>query len=267
VGWWIGFCLIRQPSTTPIVCFHQSKQVPVPTKSFESITLTKIIYDAFSKKNQTSRGDWVHPTLASRNSDSDFAPDFSAAGLHIRILKGCRFCEDKGNANNIKSTHMKLETLKDLYIQELKDLYSAEKQIIKALPKMVKAANNKQLAAGFEEHLKQTKEHVARLEKILTSHDESTRGPKCEGMEGVLKEGEEMIKEDADEEVRDAGLIAAAQRVEHYEMAGYGCARTYAELLGDPDGAQLLQTTLTEESDTDKKLTKLANSVINVAAQ
>ena len=162
---------------------------------------------------------------------------------------------------------MKLETLKDLYIQELKDLYSAENQIIKALPKMVKAATNKQLAVGFKEHFEQTKEHVARLEKILTSHDESTRGPKCEGMEGVLKEGEEMIKEDAEEEVRDAGLIAAAQRVEHYEMAGYGCARTYAELLGDPDGAQLLQSTLTEESDADKKLTKLAKSVINVAAK
>jgi ferritin-like metal-binding protein YciE len=162
---------------------------------------------------------------------------------------------------------MKLETLKDLYILELKDLYSAEKQIIKALPKMVKAANNKELAAGFEEHFEQTKEHAARLEKILTSHDESTRGPKCEGMEGVLKEGDEMIKEDAEEEVRDAGLIAAAQRVEHYEMAGYGCARTYAELLEDRDGAQLLQTTLTEESDTDKKLTQLAKSVINVAAK
>ena len=162
---------------------------------------------------------------------------------------------------------MKLETLKDLYIQELKDLYSAEKQIIKALPKMAKAATNKQLATGFEEHFEQTKGHVARLEKILTSHDESTRGPKCEGMEGVLKEGEEIIKEDAEEEVRDAGLIAAAQRVEHYEIAGYGCARTYAELLGDPDGAQLLQTTLTEESDTDKKLTQLAKSVINVAAK
>ena len=115
---------------------------------------------------------------------------------------------------------MKLETLKDLYIHELKDLYSAEKQIIKALPKMAKAATNKQLATGFEEHFEQTKEHAARLEKILTSHDESTRGPKCEGMEGVLKEGDEMIKEDAEEEVRDAGLIAAAQRVEHYEMAG-----------------------------------------------
>jgi ferritin-like metal-binding protein YciE len=162
---------------------------------------------------------------------------------------------------------MKLETLNDLYIHELKDLYSAEKQIIKALPKMVKAATNKQLAAGFEEHLEQTTEHAARLEKILTSHDESTRGPKCEGMEGLLREGQEMIEEDAEDEVRDAGLIAAAQRVEHYEMAGYGCARTYAELLGDRQGAQLLQTTLTEESDTDKKLTKLAKSVINVAAK
>jgi ferritin-like metal-binding protein YciE len=162
---------------------------------------------------------------------------------------------------------MELETLKDLYIHELKDLYSAEKQIVKALPKMAKAANNKELAAGFEEHLRQTKEHVARLEKILTSHDQSTRGPKCEGMEGLLKEGDKMIKEDAEDEVRDAGLIAAAQRVEHYEMAGYGCARTYAELLEDSQGTQLLQTTLTEESDTDKKLTKLATSVINVAAK
>src|SRR5207302_9061910 len=162
---------------------------------------------------------------------------------------------------------MKLETLKDLYIHELKDLYSAEEQIIKALPKMVKAATDKQLAAGFEEHFEQTKEHAARLEKILRIHDESTRGPKCEGMEGVIKEGDEMIEEDAEDEVRDAGPIAAAQRVEHYEMAGYGCARTCAELLGDRDSAQLLQTTLTEESDTDKKLTKFAKSVINVRAK
>src|SRR5439155_856031 len=168
---------------------------------------------------------------------------------------------------DIKSTHMKLETLKDLYIHELKDLYSAENQIIKALPKMVKAAANKQLAAGLKEHLEQTKEHAARLEKILTGHDESTRGPKCEGMEGLLKEGDEMIEEDAEDEVRDAGLIAASQRVEHYEMAGDGCARTYAELLEDRHGAQLLQATLTEESDTDKKLSKLAKSVINVAAK
>jgi ferritin-like metal-binding protein YciE len=161
---------------------------------------------------------------------------------------------------------MELETLKDLYIHELKDLYSAEKQLTKALPKMARAARNKELAAGFEEHLEQTKEHVARLEKILTSHDESTRGPKCKGMEGLIKEGDELIEDGAEHAVRDAGLIAAAQRVEHYEIAGYGCVRTYAELLGDPDGAELLQTTLTEESDTDKKLSNLAQSVINIRA-
>jgi len=162
---------------------------------------------------------------------------------------------------------MKLNTLKDLYVLELKDLYSAEKQIIVALPKMAKAATNAKLAAGFKEHLEQTKEHAVRLEKILASHGQTTRGPKCKGMEGVLKEGAEMIEEEADEEVRDAGLIGAAQRVEHYEMAGYGCARTYADLLGDQEGSKLLQTTLNEEGETDKKLTKLATSVINVAAE
>ncbi len=162
---------------------------------------------------------------------------------------------------------MELETLKDLYIHELKDLYSAENQLTKALPKMAKAASNKKLADGFKTHLEETKEHAARLERILKSHDESTRGPKCKGMEGLIKEGQEMIEEDADEEVRDAGLISAAQRVEHYEMAGYGCARTYAELLGDKAGAKLLQKTLDEEGATDKKLTKLALSTINVAAQ
>lgn len=161
---------------------------------------------------------------------------------------------------------MELETLKDLYIHELKDLYSAENQIIKALPKMAKAATNEQLAAGFKEHLEQTKEHATRLEQILKSHDETTRGPKCKGMEGVIKEGQEMIEEDAEDEVRDAGLISAAQRVEHYEMAGYGTARTYANLLGDAKGEKLLQQTLNEEGDTDKKLTQLAES-INVEAQ
>lgn len=163
--------------------------------------------------------------------------------------------------------HMELETLKDLYIHELKDLLSAENQLIKALPKMAKAATNDDLAAGFEEHLEQTKEHAARLEKILKSHDESSdRPPKCKGMEGLIKEGEEMIEEEADDEVRDAGLISAAQRVEHYEIAGYGCARTYANLLGDKKGAEVLQTTLDEEGETDKKLTKLAESVINLEA-
>ncbi len=162
---------------------------------------------------------------------------------------------------------MELETLRDLYVHELKDLYSAEKQIIKAMPKMVKAASNRQLKAAFSMHLEQTKKQAQRLEEILASHGESTRGPKCQGMEGVLKEGDEMISEDADEEVRDAGLIAAAQRVEHYEIAGYGCARTYGELLGDKKGAKLLDTTIKEEGATDQKLTKLARSVINVKAK
>jgi ferritin-like metal-binding protein YciE len=161
---------------------------------------------------------------------------------------------------------MELHTLKDLYVHELKDLYSAEKQIIRALPKMVKAASNEQLAAGFKAHLEQTKEQAARLEKLLQNHGQTTRGAKCKGMEGVLAEGAEMIEEEADAEVRDAGLIAAAQRVEHYEMAGYGCARTYAELLGDKEGVQLLQTTLAEETETDQKLTTIATSVINVTA-
>ena len=161
---------------------------------------------------------------------------------------------------------MQLETLQDLYIHELKDLYSAENQLIRALPKMAKAAKNQELAAGFQEHLEQTKEHAARIEKILARHKKSTRGSRCKGMEGIIAEGAEMVEEQADPEVKDAGLIAAAQRVEHYEMAGYGTARTYAEMLGDNEGAKLLQITLQEEVATDEKLTKLAKSSVNIAA-
>lgn len=161
---------------------------------------------------------------------------------------------------------MKLQTLKDLYIHQLKDLYHAEKDLIKALPKMARAASNPKLADSFQEHLKQTEEHAERLKKILADHDETTRGPACKGMEGLLEEGSEMIETEADDEVRDAGLIAAAQRVEHYEIAGYGTARAYAELLGDDKGARLLQTTLDEEGETDKKLTKLAQDSINLEA-
>jgi ferritin-like metal-binding protein YciE len=161
---------------------------------------------------------------------------------------------------------MQLETLQDLYIHELKDLYSAEKQLIRALPKMAKAAKNQQLAEGFQEHLEQTKEHAARIEKILAKHQKSTRGSRCKGMGGIIAEGAEMVEEQADAEVKDAGLIAAAQRVEHYEMAGYGTARTYAEILSDNEGAKLLQATLQEEAATDEKLTKLAKSSVNIAA-
>jgi ferritin-like metal-binding protein YciE len=162
---------------------------------------------------------------------------------------------------------MDIETLRDLYVHELKDLYSAEKQIIKALPKMRKAAKNRQLAAAFNQHLNQTKQQAKRLEQILKNNKESTRAPKCEGMEGLLKEGDEVISNVKQDEVRDAGLIAAAQRVEHYEIAGYGCARTYAQLLRDSKGARLLAMTLREEGNTDKKLTSLAKSAINLRAK
>jgi ferritin-like metal-binding protein YciE len=161
---------------------------------------------------------------------------------------------------------MKLESLKELFIEELKDLHSAENQILKALPKMIKKATSKELKSGFELHLKETQVHVERLEKIFNELNESPRGKKCKGMEGVIADGKDLMEEDAEPEVMDAGLIGAAQHVEHYEMAGYGCARTYAELLGHSNFAKLLQQTLDEEKATDKKLTDLARG-INVAAE
>jgi ferritin-like metal-binding protein YciE len=161
---------------------------------------------------------------------------------------------------------MKLGSLHDLYLDELKDLYSAENQLVKALPKMAKAANAPELRAAFEEHLEETRNQVKRLERIFKELDASPRGKKCKGMEGLIEEGKEILGEDADANVLDAALIAAAQRVEHYEMAGYGCVRTFARLLGYDDAADLLQETLDEEGAADKKLTQLAESVINVEA-
>ena len=160
---------------------------------------------------------------------------------------------------------MKENSLKELYVEELKDLYSAETQLVKALPKMAKAATNSDLKAGFAEHLKQTEGHVGRLEKIMKSLDESPKGKKCKGMEGLIKEGAELIEEDPGDEELDAGLISAAQRVEHYEMAGYGCVATYAKLLGDDQAETLLRETLDEEKETDRRLTQLAQH-INVEA-
>ncbi len=161
---------------------------------------------------------------------------------------------------------MKMDTLEELYVDELKDLWSAEKQILKALPKMIKAASSRELKQGFRAHERQTREQVRRLERILKSLDASPRGKKCVGMEGLLKEGAELIKERPEADVLDAGLISAAQHVEHYEMAGYGTVRTWAKLLGHRDHAGLLQATLDEEKDTDRKLSKLAES-INLAAE
>ena len=161
---------------------------------------------------------------------------------------------------------MEMNNLRDLFIDELKDLYSAENQLVKALPKMAKAATAKTLKTGFEKHLKETREHVARLKKVFSELGESPNGKTCEAMKGLIEEGETVINEDAQPEVRDAALIAAAQRVEHYEMAGYGCVRTYAKLLGEKDAAKILQKTLDEEGATDKKLTQLAER-INVKAE
>ena len=161
---------------------------------------------------------------------------------------------------------MKLESLQDLYVDELKDLYSAEHQLLKALPKMAKAASAPELAKAFTDHLEETKGQVERLDKIFKKLDVSPKGKTCKAMEGLLAEGKEVMAEDADPTVMDAALIASAQRVEHYEMAGYGCVRTFARLLGYGDEADLLQQTLNEEGSADKKLTKLAETVINAEA-
>jgi ferritin-like metal-binding protein YciE len=159
-----------------------------------------------------------------------------------------------------------MNRLKHLYIEELKDLYSAESQLVKALPKMAEASSSSELRAGFEKHLNQTKEHVARLDEIFKTLGESPKGKKCKGMEGLIKEGAEMIEEDIPPEELDAGLISAAQRVEHYEIAGYGCVSTYAKLLGEDRAVSLLRQTLVDEKETDEKLSQLA-SQINIEAE
>lgn len=162
---------------------------------------------------------------------------------------------------------MAIETLQDLYLHELKDLYSAEKQILQALPKMAEKANHDSLRAAFEEHRRITEEQVRRLDTIFDDLGRKPGGEKCKGMEGLIEEGKDIMEEDADPDVRDAALIAAAQRVEHYEIAAYGTARTYAQRLGFDNHADLLQRTLDEEGETDRRLTELAESRINRDAE
>lgn len=161
---------------------------------------------------------------------------------------------------------MKLDSLQKLYIEELRDLYSAENQLIKALPKMAKNAAHQELKQAFEDHLDLTEEHVGRLEEIFKRLGQKPTGKTCKGMKGLIEEGAEFLEEDGDESVLDAGLIGAAQRVEHYEIAAYGTVRTYAHMLGEEEAAELLQQTLDEEGETDKLLTELAESVVNVEA-
>lgn len=161
---------------------------------------------------------------------------------------------------------MEIDSLRKLYIEELKDLYSAEKQILQALPRMAKKVQNEQLRQAFEEHVEVTRKQVERLDQIFESLERSPRGKKCKGMEGLLEEGKEMMEENMDPEVLDAALISATQRVEHYEIAGYGTVRAYAQLLGEQEHVRLLQQTLDEEGEADKKLTQLAETTINVEA-
>jgi ferritin-like metal-binding protein YciE len=156
---------------------------------------------------------------------------------------------------------MENNTLRELYVEELRDIYDAEKQLIKALPKMAEAATSEELRSGFEEHLEQTKGHAQRLEQIFNELGEKATGKKCKGMQGLVSEGSEVIDEDFEGDVKDAGLISAAQRVEHYEIAAYGTVRTYATILGEKNAASLLEKTLTEEKETDQKLTELAEGI------
>jgi ferritin-like metal-binding protein YciE len=159
------------------------------------------------------------------------------------------------------------DSLKQLYIDELKDLYSAETQLVKALPKLAKASSNSQLRQAFEEHLRQTSDHVSRLEQIFETLEEKATGKKCLGMEGLVKEGSETMEEDYSSEVKDSAIIGAAQRVEHYEIAGYGTVRALAELLGENEHLSLIEQTLKEEKQADEKLTQLAVEINSQANQ
>jgi ferritin-like metal-binding protein YciE len=161
---------------------------------------------------------------------------------------------------------MALETLQDLFLNELKDIYHGEKQLLRALPRMGRAAQSPDLQAAFAKHLRETEGHVERLEQIFEGLGERPAGKRCKGIEGIVEEGKEIMAEEGEEAVLDAALIAAAQRVEHYEIATYGCLITYAGLLGDRSAEKLLKQTLGEEEATDKALTALGEGGINQAA-
>ena len=161
---------------------------------------------------------------------------------------------------------MKLDKLQKLYTNEMRDLYNAENQLLKALPKMAKAASSPELKQAFEKHLKQTKSHVERLEQVFEDINEKPKGKTCHGMKGLIEEGSEILQEEGEESVIDAGIIVAAQKVEHYEIVGYGSVRTFAELLGKERSAELLQTTLNEESETNEALNQLAEEIVNPEA-
>ena len=175
-------------------------------------------------------------------------PPRSAKHLHMRL------------------TSLKVESVEDLFLEELRDLYDAENQLLKALPKMAEAATTPALKMAFSQHLEETKGHVGRLDRVFRELDANPSGETCEAMKGLVKEAEQFVQARGEPSVRDAGLIGAAQRVEHYEMAGYGTARTLAKRLGHQEIATILQQTLEEEGEADKKLTAVAENEVNVRA-
>jgi ferritin-like metal-binding protein YciE len=182
--------------------------------------------------------------------------------LKTRCVKRIKKLVNKKGKRGI----MKLDKLQKLYTDELRDLYNAENQLMKALPKMAKAASSEELKDAFEKHLEQTKGHVERLEQVFEELGEKPKGKTCRAMKGLIEEGSEILKEDGEDSVIDAGIIVAAQKVEHYEIAGYGSVRTFAHLLGQNKAAELLQTTLDEEAETNQLLNRLAESIVNPEA-
>ena len=162
---------------------------------------------------------------------------------------------------------MKVESLDQLLQEQLRDIYDAEKQLVKALPKMAKAADSEELGEAINEHLEVTKGHVQRLEQVFEKLGTKAKGKTCAGMKGLIEEGEEVIGQDATSQMKDLGIIAAAQRVEHYEIAAYGTVRTFAERLGNEEVAELLQETLTEEEETDERLTEISESLLDAVGE
>ena len=210
-----------------------------------------------------------------------FVPEPSHALKNFRIKDAQLRVSARSSLESVSGTHwtpkfriklgieresMKLDTLKTLYTNELRDLYNAENQLLKALPKMAKGASSEELKDAFQKHLEQTKSHVERLEEVFEEIGEKPKGKTCRAMKGLIEEGSEILHQDGEDSVIDAGIIVAAQKVEHYEMAGYGSVRTFAQLLGKDRSAELLQTTLDEESETNETLNQLAEGVVNPEA-
>jgi ferritin-like metal-binding protein YciE len=206
--------------------------------------------------------EFLRKTRASGRGDSFLF----CAQLLSEVAPGVGGNNFRGLEENLTGGIMKLDTLKKLFVEELRDLYSAETQLLKALPKMAKGASSEELKQAFEDHLSQTQDHVDRLEEIFKGLVESPKGNTCHGMKGLVEEGSKILNKPGEASVLDAGIIAAAQKIEHYEIASYGTVRTFAQLLGEDEAAELLQQTLDEEGDADKHLNELAEEIVNPEA-